>query len=607
MNHTRFKYKMHSLAIVAFSTILVAQQNGPPSSNSPSPSPSGSASPGVAAASAPIAGTYSIEAEIFAYKSLQMNGQTIGADVAGLFTARPAATSLAESTSTSIPQPSTTTSTSGSEATTASSSSSRQPKPGIVIVPSVSVILPAFQLWRANMLVVQNFLNQATKILPSTSSAGCPAQSVTGTGAPSFAAYATGVTQAVGAIQSILSLFASNQSITEFPGTIQDQALMSAVARALRVNKIQVLAPDIFAPWTIDGTTRPDSPFISKLTELITTHSRLQDVYQCSQLTLGAASQLQQAEITRGADFTKLLDTSLTGANRNAVINEIMSLTSQIRYLRLKLGLAGDNQSVINSESAIATAEQTLNDANASTAQKTTAINTIRTNDAAIISSLENPLVGVATLTAAKAQSLVTGIEGYLAGLTGGAVSFTPPTSNTSPSPTGPSTPSPAPAAPAAAAPAAPAPAAQAPGAPTPGTQTPGPPSTANSSPTVSSAASSTPPIVTILQADGLARKMGVQPNDQKTWNFDSWRILWLKSMESGGAIVTQSNILGSHPHFGGGAVSGYALFHLDGTLVCSGNAAAYGGYVKPNNFVKKNASVGAVAMLNLGNNCDPD
>ena len=76
--------------------------------------------------------------------------------------------------------------------------------------------------------------------------------------------------------------------------------------------------------------------------------------------------------------------------------------------------------------------------------------------------------------------------------------------------------------------------------------------------------------------------------------------------MESGGAIVTQTSIWGSKPHFSGGAVSGYALFQLDGNLICSGNAAAYGGYVKPKDFAKKNPSLEAVKMLDLGCGCNP-
>jgi hypothetical protein len=77
--------------------------------------------------------------------------------------------------------------------------------------------------------------------------------------------------------------------------------------------------------------------------------------------------------------------------------------------------------------------------------------------------------------------------------------------------------------------------------------------------------------------------------------------------MESGGADINESNILGSHPHFGGGAVSGYALFGLDGTLNCSGNVAAYGGYVKAEDFTKHGAFTGGTAptvMLKFEGGC---
>jgi hypothetical protein len=95
---------------------------------------------------------------------------------------------------------------------------------------------------------------------------------------------------------------------------------------------------------------------------------------------------------------------------------------------------------------------------------------------------------------------------------------------------------------------------------------------------------------------DGLARQMGFL-SDPKTETCktsdkaanghcpDNWRILWLKAMESGGADINEANIFGSHPHFGGWAVSGYALFNLDGSLNCSGNVAAYGGYFKAKDF----------------------
>ncbi len=77
--------------------------------------------------------------------------------------------------------------------------------------------------------------------------------------------------------------------------------------------------------------------------------------------------------------------------------------------------------------------------------------------------------------------------------------------------------------------------------------------------------------------------------------------------MESGGADINEANIFGSHPHFGGGAISGYALFGLDGALACSGNVAAYGGYVKANTFTKHGALTGRSAptvMLTIDGGC---
>jgi hypothetical protein len=533
MKHTSLSLGIGLLVILLAGNELMAQSGSNQSGSIPTP-----ATATAQAASAPASGTYSIEAEIFAYRSLASNSSQIASDVAnGLPT----------------------------------------PTPGVLIVPSVSTILPAFQAWRSNMLVIQNYLNQAAKLTSGTAT-GCPTQAPMVT-APSFAAYALGTSQAVGVIQSLISLFANNESVTEYPGTIQDQALIAGVARELRVHRVQVLTPDLFAPWAIDLATAADSPFIENLGNLIDTLMRLQSLYQCNQITLNSAYQLQQAETTRAADFAKLTDSSLTAANRTTLSIEISSMKSQIDYFRQKLGLdtVGDARITVPENDTMNAQLPILNSTGYSDAQKTAALATIRKNDAGIIGTFENPLVTAATLTAAKVQALVTGIQGYLVGLTGGAVSFA---AQATPSPT------------------APAPATG--GAPA--TPTPSPaPTSAAPSPTASSPSSSTPPILAILQADGLARRMNVRADKDNHWTFDSWRILWAKSMESGGAIVMHSNIFGAHPHFSGGAISGYALFQLDGTLVCSGNVGAYGGYVDPKQF----ASSGAVVqMIPLGAAC---
>jgi len=493
MTRAFFRQMMYFLAAITFFSISVAQTS--PSTASPTAS---AASPG-GAASAGGAGTYSIEAEIFAYKSLQTNSAAIANDVIPLLTA-----------------------------------TNRGPGGGVVIIPSASAILPAFQLWRSNMLIIENFTSQYRAGQYDT---GCPAAQAAG-GPPSFGAYATAATQGVGVIQSILALFSTSQTVTEFAGTIQDQGLMSAVSRKLRASKIQVLTPDIFAPWAIANIDGNDFPFVRRLATLIGIHGHLQDFYQCNALAVSAASQLQQAEMKREADYAKLTDPALTADKKQDVLTEIGSLKTQIDFLRPKIGITGDDQkSIQQAENKIRDAGEILANPSKSAPQKATALNEIRTYDAAN-SAVEEPLIITATRKAAKAQSLVNGIEAYLAGLTGGAVNFAPPAASS-----------------AAASPSAG-------GAAATGTNA------ASPTPAVSSTTSATPPIVTILQADGLARKMGFSVSDEGlSFNFDAWRILWVKSLESGGAIITKSSIFGSHPHFGGGAVSGYALFKLDGTL----------------------------------------
>jgi hypothetical protein len=63
-----------------------------------------------------------------------------------------------------------------------------------------------------------------------------------------------------------------------------------------------------------------------------------------------------------------------------------------------------------------------------------------------------------------------------------------------------------------------------------------------------------------------------------------------------------RSSIWGTSVRFAGGAVSGFALFQMDGTLVCSGNTAAYGGNIEPKEFLDaKNLKVTQSIFLNSG------
>jgi hypothetical protein len=155
-------------------------------------------------------------------------------------------------------------------------------------------------------------------------------------------------------------------------------------------------------------------------------------------------------------------------------------------------------------------------------------------------------------------QSLTSSIDAFVASLLGASPSppaaaapTSSPTPSPAPSPAGSSTPAPAPA-------------------------TTSPPPTG-----------SVPPIVSALTADGLARGLHDKKGDAVLQDSD-WGILAVKALESGGALITTTNIFGSKVHFGGGAVATYALFSFEGSLACSGNVFDYGGYVRASQFADK-------------------
>jgi hypothetical protein len=545
-------YKLHFLCLLLITSSALAQSTSSSSSSTPTP---------VSASS----GTYSIEAEILAYKSLQVNGNAIATDVAaGL----PAAVENRRTVH-------------------------------LLIVPSASTILPAFQQWRANMAIVENFEDQYTQ--DKFDKDTCPVDQEHAH-APSFSAYTTAIGEGVAALQSILGLFANSQAVTEYPGTIQDQALITAVSRELKTKGFEILVPDVYTSWAVANVDIKKFPYLGKLADLIAKHGSLQQIYQCNTLVVSGGTQLQQAEITRETDYSTLAAMDLTkpDAKPQPVLNDIASMKAQIDLLRGKIGIAPNDAAVQRAENIILNNGRILADKSSSSQNKQDALQKIQAADASV-GQKENSILLAASLRAAQAQSLVAGIESYLAGLTGGAVSL-----NSTAVAAAPVTAT------------ASAPVTGGTGA-TATTASPAVGSSSAPAVSVSASSSATPPILTILQMDGLARRMGLPTNAQtadctgaddpeKGHCAVNWRILWLKAMESGGADIAEANIFGSHPHFGGGAVSGYALFSFDGTLNCSGNVAAYGGYFKAKDFTKHGSLAAGgsppTVMLSIDGGC---
>jgi hypothetical protein len=109
-------------------------------------------------------------------------------------------------------------------------------------------------------------------------------------------------------------------------------------------------------------------------------------------------------------------------------------------------------------------------------------------------------------------------------------------------------------------------------------------------SPVVPAPAPSSSHLSAVLMADGLAAKLGVDPDTGALSPDDaaSLHILMVKALESGGSVSRFSNALGTRISFSGGSVGTYALFSLDGGLECSGNVYEYGGSLKSKDFQRE-------------------
>jgi hypothetical protein len=461
----------------------------------PSAAPSAGSQP---ATPPPSAGGFSIEADLFAYQSLQSDSEAIACDVAGYFAATPTDIGLPSK----VPIVSPAKVCAGPPAAWVH---------GVVLVSSTGSTLANYQTWRTTMLVMKQLLLQSRKIAPGRA---VP---------PSL----VGAGQVLTLVQGVLGLFASNQSASGIAGTISDQALMNDVSRQLRNLGVNVLMPDTYTSYSFGGINPTASPFVAFLSKLMNEHTRLQIVMQQNLVIVNAAQKLQADLSAKAADVAKLSGAS--NSDKPAISADMASLDAEITKL---------NQQLRNG----------------------------------------NVDVGLAVRTVAQAQSLLSAIEAFVTSLTGGGVAFTAQSTAATPSP------SPSPTTPPAT------------GTPPASPTTAAPQQTATVATPAAATGGTPPPIVAVLAADGLARAIGVavadaaNPEDStlEPEPADSWRLLWLKTLESGGSLITTSNIFGSKVHFSGGAIATYDLFDFTGKLSCSGVAFAYGGYVKAKDFPAK-------------------
>jgi hypothetical protein len=130
-------------------------------------------------------------------------------------------------------------------------------------------------------------------------------------------------------------------------------------------------------------------------------------------------------------------------------------------------------------------------------------------------------------------------------------------------------------------------------------------------SPEVTSVPPSSSHLTAVLLADGLAAKLGVDPDTGTLTPEDekSLHILLVSALESGGSVTKSSNVLGSKVTYSGGSVGTYALFSVDGDLECSGNVYEYGGSIEGKDFQEQLRGYvpdPATQMVFLRHSCRP-
>jgi hypothetical protein len=107
--------------------------------------------------------------------------------------------------------------------------------------------------------------------------------------------------------------------------------------------------------------------------------------------------------------------------------------------------------------------------------------------------------------------------------------------------------------------------------------QTPSP----NASPTSNAPSGTT--LQQILAVDLLYQQLPKDPQANGSVPLTKVHFLELHSLESGGGLLTKSNLfLGSRFSFSGGAVATFTLFDHLGKVECAGVAFSYQGYIKP-------------------------
>ncbi len=212
---------------------------------------------------------FSIETEMLTYRALESNGEAIACDVASyLYNTK---TDFRDSPNGKV----------------CNVGSSGQPTLGVVVLPFDRSLFADFEIWRSDMQTMAEFEvrgAQACKAAPPPPASGTSAPpeaphgrglTATTTAAAGAAGAFTPAGAAISTASGVLGLFAHSQDSSPVGGTIEDQAFMDNVSRALRTVNISVLMPSAYTPYTLDSIDPARSPFVTALDKLLHTRDCL--------------------------------------------------------------------------------------------------------------------------------------------------------------------------------------------------------------------------------------------------------------------------------------------------------------------------------------------
>ncbi len=237
---------------------LLAQAAKPAASSS-----SGGSSAGVG---------FSIETEMLTYRALETNSEAIACDVAAFL----------HGTTADFKSP-------PPGVACNISAMGMGARSGVIILPFDRSVYGDFQLWRSDMQTMAEFERRGAGACAAESHAsesGAPgAPRGRGLTSSSASSASSGLTGAMAALtpagsalstaSGVLGLFASTHDAAPVGGTIEDQAFMDNVSRALRGLGVFVLMPSIYTPYGLTSIDAARSPFLTALDGVLHTRDCL--------------------------------------------------------------------------------------------------------------------------------------------------------------------------------------------------------------------------------------------------------------------------------------------------------------------------------------------